>query len=74
MAVLKSRGSTGGTMLLKHAPAGTPKFDAESPGVGYLGDCTTCRNTGPTPELPRSGVGDREVAAQYRGFHDTSSE
>lgn len=74
MPVLNSRGSTGGMMGLKHAPVGTPLFDAEAPGVGYIGSCQTCRERGGPPVLQASGVGQETVMALLRGYTDTSSD
>lgn len=79
MAVLRARGITGGMMALKHAPAGTPTFDAEAPGVGNPGNCCAAvaqygpLAVGPYPELAPSGEGDAATAAHYRGYAQTST-
>jgi poly(3-hydroxybutyrate) depolymerase len=61
MPTMMSRGSTGGALLLKMAPVGTPLFDAEAPGVGLHGDCVTCRQANPPPQIPPTGVGAKLV-------------
>lgn len=79
MATLQSRGVTGGSLHLKHAPVGTPMFDAEAPGVGMPGSCCGAvakygpLAVGPFPQLQASGEGQAAVARLYAGFYNTST-
>lgn len=74
--MLKSRGSTGGAMLLKVGPVGTPRFDTEAPGVGQHGGCATCvQPSGMVyPVLQAAGTGRALVGAHYSGFAETATE
>lgn len=67
-------------MQLKHAPVGTPLFDAEAPGVGQPGSCCAAvvkygpLALGPAPQLEASGEGRAAVAMHLNSLPDTSTQ